>query len=140
MNASNQTPPAIEQTFEFLCAKYASDGEPRPGDSIAVNLELIEIWAAQLEVSSTKLLNRLALQLARKFNEGELTFEFCNSVANDLWWVSLDRRLAAFPTLLDAVFHAFDAGEFHRKPDKSDDPVSEHTVPMIRAILAERGD
>lgn len=39
------------------------------------------------------------------------------------------------PDLFWQVFSAFDAGEFHRREDKSDDPVAEHTEPAIADIV-----
>ena len=42
-----------------------------------------------------------------------------------------------WPKLFWRVYEAFDAGELHRKPDKSDDPVSEFTDPEIADIVRD---
>ena len=41
-----------------------------------------------------------------------------------------------WPSTFFEVFEAFDAGEVHRRADKSDDPVGELTNPEIASIIA----
>ena len=50
-------------------------------------------------------------------------------------WPWKERRAAA----VFEIYEAFDAGEYHRKHDKTDDPVAEFTDPAI-AKLALRFD
>lgn len=127
----------IDKHFNQLCAKYTSDGDPSPGGDVPVNFDLIDDWAWRCGISIHGLLDEFAVRLARKFDLGEFTFELCDAVANDLYGICLNKRLFEFPPLFWEVFGAFDAGEFHRKSDRSDDPVGEHTIPMIKEILAK---
>jgi hypothetical protein len=80
--------------------------------------------------------DELARHLALAFHERRLPFEFCDAVMNDLHSVICfagDMR----PDFFWKVFLAFDGGEFHRRHDKSDDPVADFTEPAIAAIIAD---
>ncbi len=127
----------IDIHFHQLCAKYTSGGDPAPGDDVPVDFDLIDEWAWRCGISVFRFLDEFAVRLARKFDRGELSFEFCDSVINDLYGVCVSSRLSNFPRLFWKVFEAFDAGEYHRASDKSDDPVSEQTVPLIKELLVE---
>lgn len=67
----------------------------------------------------------------------------CDGIMNDLWGSVLDsiagrpENSVPVPYPFYDVFEAFDAGEYHRKTDKSDNPVAEHTDPMIAELLAK---
>jgi hypothetical protein len=58
---------------------------------------------------------------------------------NDLWGVLIQRhvdKVDRWPDLLYEVYDAFDAGEYHRRPDRSDDPIAEFTNTSIATIVA----
>jgi hypothetical protein len=81
--------------------------------------------------------NLVSLRVAKNFNEGVLTFTTCDAIMNDLWWAHLERfKGGILPSPFFDVYLAFDAGEYHRRPDRSDDPIAEYTVPLIAEILA----
>lgn len=65
--------------------------------------------------------------------------EFCDEVVNDLYDYVISKQrgtpLHPTPNLFWRVFAAFDAGEFHRQPDKSDGPIAEFTDPRIADIV-----
>lgn len=80
--------------------------------------------------------DEFARYLVYAFYDKRLSFGFCDILMNNLF--------ALQNTLNDgqsdpfwAVFLAFDAGEYHRKHDKSDDPVREHKVSAIAKIVGE---
>ena len=125
-----------DRIFTELCAKYTHEGDPAFGDDIPVNFDLIAKWSRRCEMSELDLLDSLAVRLARSFAQDEVTFGLGDAIANDLYGVCLDDRVGDFPAVFWAVFEAFDAGEFQRSSDLSDDPVSEHTMPMIKELLA----
>ena len=77
----------------------------------------------------------LALAVARAYHSGRLSYTVCDDVMNDLWWIVMSGRPIRIPPLLREVFEAFDAGEYHRKKDRSDDPVADHTDPWITEIV-----
>ncbi len=49
----------------------------------------------------------------------------------------IGRAPPPWPKLFFRVYEAFDAGEMHRRADKSDDPISELTNPEIAEIVRE---
>lgn len=91
-------------------------------------------WAASCDGDRDKVYDGFARYLAIGFHERRLAFSFCDAVINDLHAVIVDaddRR----PPLFCKVFEAFDAGEFHRRHDRSDEPVTVHTETTIAAIV-----
>lgn len=67
-----------------------------------------------------------------------VSFEFCDAVVNQLWGLLIEKqRSGAFtpPGLFMRVYEAFDAGEYHRTADASDDPIATFTDPQIAAIV-----
>ena len=65
-------------------------------------------------------------------------FAVCDALMNDLWSSMLNNLPLTgekLPTPFFDIYEAFDAGEYHGKVDKSDDPVSDFTRPMIAGIL-----
>ena len=94
----------------------------------------VAAWAEQYGGERQRLYDEFARYLAVAFHEGRLSFAFCDAVMNDLEAVistADDHR----PDLFWQVYLAFDAGEYHRAGDKSDDPVADHTAPAIAAIV-----
>lgn len=82
--------------------------------------------------------NSTALQIAKMFDRGELTYEFCDNVMNDLWdavLAGLSLRNNQLPEPFYEIYEAFDAGEYHRTEDRSDDPIADFTIPLITAFL-----
>jgi hypothetical protein len=128
----------IDQYYQRLCAKYNADGAPAPEDGVSVNFDLIDDWAWRCGMSVGHFLDECAIRLARCFAAGELSFDFCDAVVNDLYGVCVHKRLMNFPIEFWQVYEAFDAGEFHRSADQSDDPIAEHTIPMIWKFLTKR--
>jgi hypothetical protein len=128
----------IDVYFRKLCTKYTGEGDLAHDDPIAVDFDLIDEWAWRCGVPIRSLLDEFAIRLAGEFSVDELSFELCDAVVNDLFGVCTHQRLGDFPPLFWEVYEAFDAGEFHRTPDQSDDPVANHTVPMIEEFLKKR--
>ena len=92
-------------------------------------------WAAEVGGERGKVYDEFARYLAVAFHERRLPFAFCDAVMNDLHAVIINADDIR-PDLFWQVFLAFDAGEHHRRDDKSDDPEAEHTNPAIAAIIA----
>ena len=128
----------VDRFFKLLRSKYADDGEPASNDDVPVDFEMIDDWAWRCGIAPSVFLDEIALRLARAFDAREFSFELCDAVVNDLFGVCFHDRLAEFPRKFWEVYEAFDAGEFHREADESDDPVNEHTRPMIEEILSGR--
>ena len=82
--------------------------------------------------------NLVALEVAHKFQAGALSYAICDVIMNGLWAFFLQRcQNEPEPSPFSEIFEAFDAGEYYRTADHSDDPVQDHTVPMIEKILSE---
>jgi hypothetical protein len=94
----------------------------------------VEQWAASFGGDRGQLYDAFARYLAIAFHQRKLPFAFCDSVMNDLEAV-ISYADDVRPDLFWSVYLAFDAGEYHRRADKSDDPVAEHTEPAIADIV-----
>ncbi len=93
-------------------------------------------WAAALH--NWNFYNAAALEIATGYHRGELSFTFCYRVMNDLWsavqagFGSGNNRV---PQPFFEIYEAFDAGEYHRKHDRSDDPVAEFADPLVAELV-----
>jgi hypothetical protein len=94
----------------------------------------VELWAAEYGGDRGLLYDAFARYLAVAFHQGKLPFAFCDAVLNDLHTV-ITMADDARPDLFLQAFLAFDAGEYYRRADGSDDPVAEHTRPAIADIV-----
>ncbi|WP_423141695.1 hypothetical protein ACOYW6_12835 [Parablastomonas sp. CN1-191] len=122
---------ACDILFELLGRYSASESYISEAD--------ISRWTNGVVEREEVLYDGLAALLARGYHERRYSFEFCDIVVNDLYGRMIEKQLQtpppAWPKLFWRVFEAFDAGEFHRQPDKSDDPVAEFTDPEIAEIV-----
>ena len=93
-------------------------------------------WAGALD--NWLFYNTTALQIARLYSRRELTYSFCGGLMNDLW-SAVQAGFSAgnnqVPQPFFEIYEAFDAGEFHRKDDRSDDPVADFTNPLIAELV-----
>ena len=104
---------------------------------------LLKDSATQSGQSAADLLDELSYDVAFRYSANEIDFKVANAVMNALWavcvseefWVDHDR---AIPPATNAVYLAFDAGEYFREQDRPDtDPEIKYTRPLIDAFLAE---
>ncbi len=100
----------------------------------------IRRWTAGWSDSERQLYDDIGAELARGYHGRRYSFEFCDWVVNDLYGTIIKRQLTEppppWPKLFWRVYEAFDAGEFHRTPDKSDNPIAEFTDPEIADIVS----
>jgi hypothetical protein len=117
-----------------LLSRHAKDG-------CRISEADISRWTNGLVEEEEVLYDGLAALLARGYHERRYSFEFCDAVVNELYGPMISKQCEtpppAWPKLFWRVFEAFDAGEFHRQPDKSDDPVAEFTDPEIANIVRD---
>ncbi len=120
--------------FDELAAR--SDDE---GYTIADDADL-DRWAKNLGVTWLKALDVIGAELARKYHQGVVNYEFGDSLANDLEGILISRHEqlgdGEWPSLFWDVYEAFDAGEFQRPTDGNADPVALYTDPAIADIVA----
>ena len=93
-------------------------------------------WAGKYNGNRGQVFDEFARYLAVAFHERRLPFAFCDAVMNDLHAV-ISNADDMRPDLFWKVYLAFDTGEFHRRADKADDPVADHTESAIAAIIAD---
>jgi hypothetical protein len=89
------------------------------------------------------LLDEFSYIVASRYSANEIDFEEADAMMNALWavcvseefWADHDRTI---PSVTNAVYLAFDAGEYYRKTDPPGaDPEVKYTRPLIDAFLAE---
>jgi hypothetical protein len=97
-------------------------------------------WAGRLD--NWDFYNSAALEVARKYHQGQLTYSFCDWLMNQLWRSVVEGLTSdngRVPEPFYEIFQAFDAGEYYRTKDKSDDPISDFTDPMIAELVSRIG-
>jgi hypothetical protein len=103
----------------------------------------VEAMCASVGGEKSEALNSLALDLARRYLDGMVSYPVADAIMNNIFSYctgiieSLPGR--TMPEPMFSVFLAFDAGEFY--PDEIRDPTPEKrfTRPLIEAILAKEG-
>lgn len=78
--------------------------------------------------------NDVALVVAQRFLDGKMSFNDANAAANELYSLYIGEPIE-IPEPADSIYLAFDRGEF---VIDGEDPVEEHTRPVLRKILASR--
>jgi hypothetical protein len=106
-----------------------------------LNHNYVAMWTEECGDAGHDFYNGVAAELARGYAEKRYSFTFCDVVVNGCFRALTARQMREpqppWPMLFQRVYEALDAGEYHRRPDKSDDPEAEHTAPIIAAILNE---
>ena len=121
--------------FHELAARCDDEGY-----TIADDADL-DRWATNLGVTWLKALDLIGAELARRYHQGAVNYEFGDSVANDLEGILISRHQQVadgeWPRLFWEVYEAFDAGEFRRPKDGNADPVALYTDPALAEIVAD---
>jgi hypothetical protein len=108
-----------------------------------VQYVLLKDAAIQSGRSAPDLLDELSYVVASRYSVNEIDFAVADAVMNALWalcvseefWADHDRTI---PPVTNAVYLAFDAGEYYRETDPpGTDPEVKYTRPLIDAFLAE---
>ena len=108
-------------------------------DEFYVGTETWQILSQKTTLSLSETFDRFGTSLAKLYDAGDLNYEFCDALVNiafsDFLGLFDNENGEPWPTDFYEVYEAFDAGEYYRKDDKSDDPVMDHTDFMIREFL-----
>jgi hypothetical protein len=124
-------PPHTHPVQDYLDSKITSIIEhgAEPEQQLPAGMTLADLY------------NEVALRVARRFDDGTISFEEGDRVVNRLWGAvclgtfdAVDPDLINQIALVDDVFDAFDLGEYYRRGDDRD-PVQAYTVPMIWALV-----
>jgi hypothetical protein len=123
---------------KYLCGPRESNpsdqtAEPIPRDR--VTSEDLQRWSAFVGKPTSEICDQIAVFLARGFHDTELTYDFCDAVANDVWRVMITGKID-WSDLLARVYDAFDAGEWVRSDRPEEDPVEVYTRPAIAEFVA----
>lgn len=123
-----------------------SSADPRLYESAqngCVSYALLNDAAIQSALSAPDLVDELSYVVASRYAANETDFEEAGAVMNALWAVYVSREFWAdydrtIPPVTNAVYLAFDAGEYQRDSDPpGTDPEVKYTRPLIDAFLAE---
>lgn len=127
---------SMDEIFDLLASRCDDDGFTHAGS------DDIEKWAGERGLNLPDFLDVIGIEIAKRYHFGERSFEFSDSLVNDLWGLLIDRVAhnndIRWPDDFYEVYEAFDAGEFHRLPDRSDNPQADFTKPLIAAFLAKK--
>lgn len=94
-------------------------------------------WASLNLAAVAPIYEAIAAYVARGYNAGELSFDFCDGIVNGLYDAFLELRLKQMPPLYYDVFLAFDEGEYpHRGDEPGVDPIRKYTNPRIAELVA----
>lgn len=96
-------------------------------------------WAAVTGLSQDAVCDELGVYLASGFHSGDLTFEFCDEVANDIFGL-ITSWTTPWPALFWKVHLAFDDGEYNHGNNASENSIEVHTKPQIAKIVSDRLD
>jgi hypothetical protein len=124
----------MDDIFDLLASRCDQEGF-----TYADGIDL-DRWANARGLSISDFLDSIGVEIARRYQARERSFDFCDSLVNDLQ-AELVIRMASNedvrqPDVFIEVYLAFDAGEFHRLADQSDDPIADFTDPLIDAFVA----
>ncbi len=95
----------------------------------------IQRWTALTGASTSALYDQIAIYLAKGFHSSDLTFDFCDAVANDLFGF-INSVEEEFPKCFYDVYCAFDEGEYFHRAAPEKDPIEAYTRPLIAQIAA----
>lgn len=101
-------------------------------------------FALDQNLSFVALCNQIATQLAKNFLLGKLEYGFCDHVMNHVYSFMIDALMEDIiddlPQPADAIYLAFDQGEYHHPGDDSSvNPAEKYTKPELVRILSELG-
>jgi len=108
-----------------------------------VPYQLLKDIAVESGRTAPDLLDEHSYVLASRYSANEIGFEEADTIMKALWAVCVSKEFwaehdRAIPTVTNAVYLAFDAGEYHRESDPpGTDPESKYTRPLIDDFLAE---
>ena len=96
-------------------------------------------WSELTGLDRGTLYDQIALFLARGFHIGELPFDFCDGIVNDIHGV-ITFADECRPEIYWETYLAFDEGEYHHDNNREEDPVELYTKPQIARIVAKHGE
>lgn len=104
----------------------------------SINRKWIDQYCETNNITFPELINKIALLIAHKFDNGELSFEKADKAINCFWGIvyldiSENPPEKNVPEPFLSIYDAFDEGEYDH--GDNEDPVTKYTVQQIRIIL-----
>jgi len=96
-------------------------------------------WSELTGLSRGTLYDQIALFWAGGFHIGELPFDFCDRIVNDIHGV-ITFADEFRPEIYWETYLAFDEGESYHSNNPEEDPVELYTKPQIARIIAKHGE
>ena len=106
-----------------------------------LDLQTLEVKAVAFARSTASLLDLLSLEIAHRYATSAISFENADRAMNRIFALVcteefLMRNGQKFPEITNAIFQAFDEGEYYHSQDTpTDDPEEKYTKPMISQVL-----
>ena len=104
----------------------------------SINHKSIDQFCEEKNISFSELTNKLALLIAKKFDNGDLSFEKADKALNCIWGIIIEDisenlPVKSIPRPFFSIYEAFHEGEYDH--GDIDDPDNKFTLPMIKKIL-----
>jgi hypothetical protein len=96
----------------------------------------VERWSAAMGCPKAVLYDQIATYLALGYYNSQLTFYFCDAIANSIHTVITFGDVER-PELFAQVFLAFDSGEYYHNNNRDEDPEQTYTRPRIAQIIKD---
>jgi len=127
---------ADRYTYEVTVTLVELLAQSAGRDPTFADVEALRTGVDQL---SADFFDRIALELAKRYQAGLVAFSEADAVANVLFAFAVQQGLLG--STLEQVFLAFDAGEFI-PPDRpvDFDPETKYTRPRLAAIIQQAGE
>lgn len=112
-------------------------------EDMSLKFRELHSFAHSVNLSLLSCCDMLALHVAREYANGQLPFESCDSMMNTLFSLATSTEFWAMtgnetPSILFAVYQAFDEGEYFHQIDNLDaNPEAKYTQPLIASILEQ---
>lgn len=129
---------SIDTVLAELRSMYRAELEGSDAPIARLRNADIDRWSANLGITRLALYDLIAHHLAFGFYRNELAFGFCDRVVGDIHGV-ISVADEPRPALFWSVFLAFDAGEYYRHNDRSEDPVAKYTRSLIAQVVDTYG-
>ncbi|PSH59230.1 hypothetical protein CU102_27670 [Phyllobacterium brassicacearum] len=122
----------IDELLTELQVRYP-DGATWRERVILTNFDILN-WTASACMPRQDLYDQLAIGLARGFHASELSFEFCDTVVNEIHSVMIFMNEQR-PQFFWQIYLAFDSGEYYHDGNRDEDPGEAYTRPQIERVL-----
>lgn len=103
---------------------------------ISLTTEDLGQWSEQARLPLERLLDELAIEVARLFHRHEITYRVGDLMMNNLFFAATDSTIV-WGDVFQSIYDAFDAGEYYHEEERNREPHEDYTRPTIAQILTK---